>query len=374
VRVLHVSSGNLYGGVETMLLAMSRNPAWCPTLRNELALCFEGRLSREIEAGGAPWHRLPTPQVRRPHTVLRARRALTRLLDANSFDRVICHGQWAQAIFGPAVRRAGVPLAMWVHGPLTGRHWSDRWAGWTPPDLAICTSHFTARTLTNLYDEVPGTVVHPPVDVQPSLLSSAEKRRIRDELSTSENAVVIVQVSRVEPWKGHELLVDALGLLHDVPNWVWWLVGGPQRPFEVAYLESVRARAGERRVADRVRLAGERQDVARVLSASDIHCQANILPEPFGIAFVEALAAGLPVVTVAAGGAMEIVDDSCGILVPPGDVSALAAALRRLIDDRSFRERLAGAAPARANAVSNPVTQMCALKDALDRMVAGVEV
>ena len=284
-----------------------------------------------------PLHRLPTPRARLPHTVLKARQALTTLLSTNRFDRVICHGQWAQAIFGPAVRRARVPLAMWVHGPLSGRHWSERWAGWTRPDLAICTSHFTASTVPNLYDDVPTTVIHPPVDVAAEALSPADRSGIRRELNTADNAIVIVQASRTEAWKGHELLIEALGLLRDVPQWVWWQVGGAQRPFEAAYLQSLRTRVSELAIAERVRFLGERPDVRRLLSTADIYCQANSKPEPFGIVFVEALAAGLPVVTVATGGAVEIVDDSCGVLVPPGDPSALAVALRRVIDRPSVR-------------------------------------
>jgi hypothetical protein len=76
-----------------------------------------------------------------------------------------------------------------------------------------------------------------------------------------------------------------------------------------------RERAEDRGVADRVRFIGERSDVGRLLAAASVHCQANLRPEPFGIALVEALAVGLPVVTVAMGGALEIVDESCGMLI-----------------------------------------------------------
>jgi glycosyltransferase involved in cell wall biosynthesis len=99
-----------------------------------------------------------------------------------------------------------------------------------------------------------------------------------------------------------------------------------------------------------------------------VHCQANITPESFGITYVEALAAGLPVVTSRFGGAMEIVDESCGVLVPPGDSNALAAALERLIVDRPLRAKLAAAAPARARTLSDPATQMFRLADALNAM------
>jgi glycosyltransferase involved in cell wall biosynthesis len=113
----------------------------------------------------------------------------------------------------------------------------------------------------------------------------------------------------------------------------------------------------------------------RLPAAADLHCQANAAPEPFGIAYVEALAAGLPVVASRAGGAIEIVDESCGVLVSPGDVNALAAALERLIVDRPFRARLAAGAPARAQHLSDPATQMARLADALTAMSpAGVGV
>ena len=57
----------------------------------------------------------------------------------------------------------------------------------------------------------------------------------------------------------------------------------------------------------------QRDDVPRLLAAADIFCQPNLGPEPFGIGFVEALSAGLPVITTATGGALEIVDGDCGI-------------------------------------------------------------
>src|SRR5207244_10525553 len=116
---------------------------------------------------------------------------------------------------------------------------------------------------------------------------------------------------------------------------------------------------------NRIRWLGERRDVRRLLAAADVHCQANVGAEPFGIAYVEALAAGLPVVASRAGGAIEIVDESCGVLVPPADPQALAAALEHVIVDRAFRATLAARAPARARRLSDPATQMLKLADAL---------
>jgi glycosyltransferase involved in cell wall biosynthesis len=368
MRLLHVYSGNLYGGIEAILVSLARYRDLHHGIVHEFALCFDGRVSRELEALGVPVHHLGEVRVSRPHTIQRARRAMAKLVGSARFDRVICHAPWSHGLFGGVVRRAGVPLVLWVHDATTGRHWTERWAKWTTPDLAICNSHYTAGLLRSLYDDVPVAVIYAPVDVSPPRLSAAERRVVRTELTTADEAVVIVQASRMQAFKGHRVVIEALGLLRDRTAWTWWVAGGAQRAEEAAYLETLVASARRLGIADRVRWLGERPDIRPLLAAADIHCQANVTPEAFGIAYVEALAAGLPVVASRAGGATEIVDDSCGVLVPPGDVEGLARALESLIVDRARRAKLAAGAPARARSLSDPATQMLRLADALAAM------
>jgi glycosyltransferase involved in cell wall biosynthesis len=372
MRVLHVYGGNLYGGIETLLVTMARLRTLCPALEPEMALCFDGRLSAELRATGMPVHRLPEVRASRLQTVVRARRQLAALLARGRFECVICHAAWSQALLGPAVRRASIPLVFWAHDAVTGKHWTERLARRVRPDLVICNSLYTAASVGNLYPGVPSLVLAYPVSTETPRLTETERAAVRVSLDTPIDSTVIIQVSRMEAWKGHALVIDALARLRDWP-WVWWIVGGAQRPDEQAYVGALHAAADRLGVADRVRFLGERSDVRRLLAAADIHCQANLSPEPFGITFVEALAAGLPVVTAAMGGALEIVDDSCGILVPPNDVVALAASLRRLIEDPALRARLSSAGPARARRVSDPAAQMRRLSDALQGMLAHAE-
>jgi len=367
MRVLHVYGGNLYGGIETLLVTMGRLRALCPSIEPEMALCFDGRLSAELRATGTPVHRLPEVRASRIQTVVRARRELTALLVRGRFDCVICHAAWSQALLGPAVKRANVPLVFWAHDAVTGKHWTERLARRVQPDLVICNSRYTAASIVNLYPDVPSFVLACPVSAETARLTATERAAVRASLDTPIDSTVIIQVSRMERWKGHTLLMDALAGLRDLP-WVWWIVGGAQRPEELAYVGALRAAADRLGVGDRVRFLGERRDVRQLLAAADIHCQANLGPEPFGITFIEALAAGLPVVTTAMGGALEIVDDSCGILVPPDDVVALAASLRRLVADPVLRARLSSAGPARARQVSDPAAQLRRLSDALHSM------
>jgi len=108
---------------------------------------------------------------------------------------------------------------------------------------------------------------------------------------------------------------------------------------------------------ERVRFLGRRRDVGDLLAAADVYCQPNASPEPFGIAIVEALYCGLPVIATAEGGPAEIVSPECGLLVPPDDRQALAEALTHLLTNAELRSRLSAGAPSRAGSLCDPVRQ-----------------
>jgi glycosyltransferase involved in cell wall biosynthesis len=363
MRVLHIVSGRLYGGVETALVTMALCRMLCAEIEPEFALCFDGRLRDELTAAGAPVHMLGEVRVRRPLSVFRARRRLTELLDERATDVVVSHMAWAQAIFGPVASKSGVPLVFWAHDATDTLHWLDRWARLTPPDLAICNSHFTAATMLRLYPRVATQVVYCPVT--PPAFNTSDRTEVRRELNTPADATVIVQVSRMEQWKGQRLHLETLGQLRDLPGWVCWIVGSAQRPQEVRYERELHAVAKQHGIEDRVRFTGQRSDVPRILAAADIYCQPNTSPEPFGLTLIEALQAGLPVITTAMGGATEVVDDSCGILVPPGSTADLASALRLLVDDAQLRRRMGELGPARACELTDPAGQLSSLRSAL---------
>jgi glycosyltransferase involved in cell wall biosynthesis len=120
----------------------------------------------------------------------------------------------------------------------------------------------------------------------------------------------------------------------------------------------LKKRASRLGIGGRIRFLNERSDVARLMAAADIYCQPNTHPDSFGITFIEALYAELPVVTTSLGGACEILNDSCGVLVRPGDVSALAEALQRLIRDRTERHKLGRSGPKRARDLCDPEAQL----------------
>ena len=371
LRALHVVSGNLYGGVERILVTFARLRNLCPNMEPHFAVCSEGRLSQELSALSAPVHTLGPVRISRPWSVLRARQRMGQLLRRERIDVVVCHMAWTQAIFGPAVRRAGAPLVFYLHNRTDGRHWLDRWArAAATPDLALCVSRDTASTCANIYPHAPYEVFYSPLPLDRVDHFGGDRSRVRSELGTAEDSPVIIQVSRMEAWKGQQSLLEALGRLRDRQDWTCWIVGGAQTAPEVEYARALQSLAKERGIEQRVRFLGERSDVSKLMAAADLFCQPNKATEGFSIVFLEAFLARLPVITTAIGGAIEIVDESCGVLLPMNDLEGLVEALRGLLDDPQRRGALGRAGYRRVHETCEPRAQLDKLKKILGAVAA----
>ncbi len=355
MRVLHVAAGNLYGGVERILEEIAEHtPAGSA---HTFALAFEGRVARGLDAAGAERRDLGAVRFSRPLSVWRARRRLAAVV--GSYDRVVAHSPWAFALAAPVLppnRRV-----LFAHDALNGLHWTERRAARLGPVLVICNSEYTSRAVGAWLPAVRRAVVLPPVS--PPAPCSLDRASTRAELGAAMATTVVLIASRFERWKGHADLLNAAASLRG--DWTVWIAGAAQRRHEAEYERELRARALHDDLAGRVRFLGERRDMSRLFAAADVHCQPNTEPEPFGIAFVEALHAGLPVVTFDFGGASEIVTPACGLLLPSPDRGSLAAALQRLIDDPPLRARMREAGQARARALCDPPAQIARLERVL---------
>lgn len=370
MRILHVSAGNLYGGVEALMVTQAQFTDLEPGLVHEFAIGFPGRFEDELRAAGATVHRYDPPRLSRPWTVLKARRQFAKLMDRTEPDVVIVHSNWPHAIFGKVALRRHVPLVFWLHDSYDPSSAMSRLAIRTKPDFLIANSTYNGKTSgMKQFPGVPWETNYSASTPPTNIDRDAAKARIRAETGTPSDTVVIVQTSRLERWKGHTQLLAAAALLRDCPNWEIWLTGGVQRPHEQEFYEELKALSVASGIMDRVKFLGQRSDIPEVLAAADIHCQANLAPEPLGLTFVEALYAGLPSVSMRMGGAAEIITESCGLLVEPGDVEGLAASLRLLIEDPVLRSRLGAAGPDRARELSEPGSHLARLHRMLSPLV-----
>ncbi len=163
LHVLHITAGNFFGGVENTLTVLARQFQWDQRLERTFAICFPGRLTEELIRAGVPTTILGPVRARYPWQVLQRRHQLAALFAQEEFDAVVCHMAWSLVLFGPVIRGAGVPLVFWMHDVANGAPWVERCARYTPPDLAIINSHFTAKSLPKLFlKPPPHVIIHGP--------------------------------------------------------------------------------------------------------------------------------------------------------------------------------------------------------------------
>jgi glycosyltransferase involved in cell wall biosynthesis len=362
MNVLHIGTGNLFGGIERVLVTLAQNASLCVLMKPYFVTCFEGRLTRELEACGALLYHLHEMRGRSAGTILANRRRLRRLQEKLRIDVTVYHSLWSYVLLGIG-SRPNEQSVLWFHDAVQSVNILERLARFQRPGKIVSNSEFTASTISKIYGNASSRVIYYPVSLTSRPHDPHAARELRRSLDTDDNDVVIAQVSRLEPYKGHRLHLASLSKLKDLPNWKLWIVGGAQRPKELAYLEELKKTAAELGISGQVRFLGQRNDAEQLLAAADIHCQPNVGPEPFGLTFVEGLAAGLPVVTTRLGAAKEILAGDHGVLVTPDDPEALANALRRLILNKPLRAELGRKGPARVANLCNPQSRLNDLFD-----------
>jgi glycosyltransferase involved in cell wall biosynthesis len=197
----------------------------------------------------------------------------------------------------------------------------------------VTTSHTTARVLKSQYGVPERRLIVAP----PGIDKAAPARG-----SGGGGPLALLAVGALVPRKGYDVLIAALATLRDLP---WRLTIAGDRTRDPATAQHLEADIVRRDLAPRITLAGAVTDekLDALYDGADLFVLASRY-EGYGMGFAAAIARGLPVIGTDAGAIPEAVPADAGILVPPDNVPALAAALYRLITDAGERGRLAAAA------------------------------
>jgi len=176
----------------------------------------------------------------------------------------------------------------------------------------------------------------------------------------------LLTVGSLVPRKGYDVLIEALATLIDLP-WHLTIVGDAR---DRATAEQVRVLIEHHKLGPRTSLLGavSTSRLAELYALSELF----VLPsryEGFGMAYAEAIAHGLPVIGTTAGAIPETVPETAGVLVPPGDAAALAAALRHLIESPRERAQLAEGACTAAKHLPTWAESAKSFSDAIERVV-----
>jgi glycosyltransferase involved in cell wall biosynthesis len=302
---------------------------------------------KAVRETGTPVHRVQFPGLRRPGlAVWRAVREL--LASCRMAGGSLFHANTPRTnLYVAAVGRlARVPVVWHCRNLLEAGMWdTDRIFAWLP-DRIICNSDaIAARFVSSRWQHRVRTILN-GVDLgefHPDISGAT----VRAELGWTRNPV-IAATSRLDPEKGHEILLDAMRIVAQHRPDCRLLIAGAASVNQAGRHAVLQRRISELKLDEMIRLLGFRRDMPPLLAAADI-CVLPAHAEACGRVLFEAMAMAKPVVATASGGTPEIVVNGVtGLLVAPRNPSALAEALLALLKDPARRQALGVAGRERA--------------------------
>jgi glycosyltransferase involved in cell wall biosynthesis len=207
------------------------------------------------------------------------------------------------------------------------------------------------------------------VDLTRFAAAPAGGHHLRMELGLPSGPAVALP-GQLLPYKGHRTLIDAApALVRRFPAVRFYFVGALENP---RYESQLRAAIRRVDLEDRFVFTGWRADVHHFLQAMDVIVVPTTQPEPAALTLLEAMALALPLVASRTGGTPELVlDGVTGLLTPPGDSGALAAAVARLLDDPGLSRQLGNAGRRRVEEDFTMTGHQRAMLRLYDEVVSG---
>ena len=339
LRIAQMLESGGPGGAETVLLQLSdelhsRGHQIIPVR------CRDGETWLDDQLRERGWEPLYFP-IQKP-VDWRAARSLRAMLAEQEVDVVHSH-EFTMAVYGAAAAdKLGLPHVITMHGNQTindalRRRMALRWA-FRRSVAVVAVSEATRKDLRERLGRTARGVVTVPNGVPRRPGSPDGPRR---EFGIADTDVVVLAVGNLVERKGHIILLRALAQLTEEGCTVPWRLIIAGRGPEREALEALAEQAG---LTERVHLAGHRDDVPDLQAAASVLCMPSLW-EGLPLAVLEGMHAGNCVIASETSGIPEAITDGAnGLLVPPGDVPALAAALRAVLEDEALRARLGAAA------------------------------
>jgi glycosyltransferase involved in cell wall biosynthesis len=371
--VVFVESAAAMGGVQfsTLYLVQRLDPGlWeaivvCPEEGDLTRACR--RLGVHVHILNQPWLRSTSISIGRnerlPNPLAWAWNGLTTVISARRLIHtlkrvkpglVLTKGLSSHFYGGLAARHLGIPCVWHVQDFISERFLgiyrsvfgaASRWL----PDYIIVDGAAISRQLPrSIQDRI--SIIHNGVDTnvfRPGLDGAG----IRRELGIPDDAIVIGHVARMTPWKGQHYLLEAFApIAATMPNVHLLFVGAPVFDSD-RYQRELLSLTSKLGLDDRVKFAGYRHDMPQVLAAMDVFAFTSVEKDTSPLALLSAMSSGLPIVAFDIEGVRELMKtDDEFLLVPAGQVAALAQSLSQILVDEKLRRRLAASARPHAEA------------------------
>lgn len=358
MKILFLDQSGKPGGAELCLLDIAR------AYRDRCLVCLfaDGSFRTMLEEEQIPVKVLATAiDVRKDSSTLQGVYNIGRLLPlaievarlSRQYDLIYANTQKALVIGALASVLSRRSLVFHLHDILSLEHFSrtnqriavtlaNRFAS-----LVIANSLASESAFIAAGGQAKTQVVYNGFNLASYRDIASQRQPNRQALGFTDRDFVVGHFSRLAPWKGQHLLIEALT---HCPASVSAILVGDALFGERDYVTQLQQQVKDLHLEQRVRFVGFRSDVAALMAACDLVAHTSTAPEPFGRVIVEAMLCGTPVVAAAAGGAMELVADGVtGWLVAPSDPVQLTTVIQQCYDRPELAKEIATTARIQAS-------------------------
>ncbi|NWG52699.1 MAG: glycosyltransferase family 4 protein [Hydrogenophilaceae bacterium] len=356
--ILQVAPALDAGGVERTTIEVAE--ALVRAGHTALVASKGGRLEAELAAVGGELVRMDLT-TKNPWRIWKNAAAIADLARARNVALIHARSRAPAWSAYWAARRIGLPFVTTYHGI-----YKADWPGkrlynsvMAKGDIVIANSSYTRAHVIVEHRVEPERVIAIPRGVDlaifdPAAVTPERVAALRQAWAIdAQSGLVFLLPARLTRWKGQRIAIEATArALRRAPRAMTLVIAGDPQGRD-AYVEELKARAVELGVADRVRIVGHVADMPAALRAADVVVTPSLEPEAFGRSAAEAQAMGVPVIASEEGGFAETVAaGESGMLAPPGDVEALAAAMTEMIEmSETMRRTMGEKAASRARAL-----------------------
>jgi len=358
IKILYLDHATVLGGAEYSLLLLLKHldkKAITPLLA-----CREGPLAEEARALGIQVEIVPLERLRGVHNPFslsarywRGVSSLRALIEREAVDLIHSNVMRASLYTAGAAKLSAIPL-LWHVREIHRK----RWYPWLMCGIAqrvIAVSQAVADRLpcSSKVEVIPNGLELETYDPH------WDGAPFRQELGLASDVPLVGIVGRIRPQKGQRLFLEAASQVASQNSRVRFLVVGETIFPGRDYLEGLKGLAQGLGLGERVIFTGYRQDIPQVLASLDILVNCS-QAEGFGRVLIEGMAMAKPIVAFADAAVSEIVKDGeTGLLVPPGDIGALAQAILSLLTNGEQRQEMGrrGRERAEANFDVRPLTR-----------------
>ncbi|MDZ8052998.1 MAG: glycosyltransferase family 4 protein [Aulosira sp. ZfuVER01] len=344
MKILFLDQSGKPGGAELCLIDIAK--PYCD--RSLVGLFADGAFKTLLQQNQIPVEVLTNQsiQVKKSSGFFQALKSLRQIIPliikvvkrARRYDLIYANTQKALVIGAIASFFARRPLVYHLHDILSKEHFSQ-----TNRRIAVnLANHFASLVIANsqasqtAFVQAGGfanltTVVYNGFEPKIYQTSESDVRQLQQQLGLV-GKFVVGHFSRLSPWKGQHILIDALA---QCPQQVTVILVGDALFGEQDYVQQLHQQVATLGLENRVKFLGFRADVPQLMAACDLVAHTSTVAEPFGRVIVEAMLCGTPVVATKAGGAMELIEAGVnGFLFPPGDSQELAQVINTCLQER----------------------------------------